>query len=358
VATRDAFAWGVSIDDSWVYAGTRSPKSEIIPYLVSLRLPRGPVEIVESPDIGPAINESIELDGEEAPKLTEDLCQDLVARLKQARIGLVRCWFPWNLFYPEGGQEAQFPMDALVKDMRSAGIQVLAVIGNGYSRFIPPGVALDHAAEYVRDLASSSRTIVRHYAGDIKLWQIENEPNWWDEHLAVRWRSGLIWLEPGARDSILSSLQGVVREECPDAKVIINLEADRSNVDWKYFAKYCDILGLDLYPGYAHPSRTAAAEIGLASEVKRQTGLPVIVAETGYPSGPSVLGYSEERQAEYVRSACIEAYSCDAVDALCIWRFSDSYWRSFPMQENHFGLLTKEREPKAAWTELSNRANV
>ena len=285
----------------------------------------------------------------------KDHCDDLVIRLKEARITLVRSWFPWNFFVQRIGAERRFLLDTFVDTLTAAGIEILAVLGNGYTRFLPEGLSLAHLQKYVDDLVPSSAEIVRHYKDKIKMWQIENEPNWWKQHLAVSWRSGLIWLEPKGNEIILRSLHDVVRAENPEAKIIVNLEADRKKVDWKFYSKYCDMLGLDLYPGYAHPHRTSADEIKIASEVKSETGSHVIIAETGYPSGPRLLGYNEENQATYVRSACEVAYQCDAVDALCIWRFADTSWRSFPMQENHFGLLTKEGKPKPAWPEYVNQ---
>ncbi len=81
----------------------------------------------------------------------------------------------------------------------------------------------------------------------------------------------------------------------------------------------------------------------------------MFIAETGYPSGPRLFGYSVENQARYVKLACEEASSSNALRSLCLWRLSDSYWRSFPDRENHFGLLSKEWKPKMAWAKYTSR---
>ncbi|MCL5067598.1 MAG: hypothetical protein M1368_04515, partial [Thaumarchaeota archaeon] len=89
----------------------------------------------------------------------------------------------------------------------------------------------------------------------------------------------------------------------PSATIVVNLEADNRNTDWKFYAEYCDVLGLDFYPNYVRSEPVDAAEVNFASQVKRESGLPVFVAETGYPSGPSLFGYSEQKQCDYVKSA-------------------------------------------------------
>jgi hypothetical protein len=352
------FSWGISIDNVWTYAGLPPPKSAIVPFLVSLKLSRGPIGVLENPNTSQAIEEHLNLSDEpEPPSVIKEVCDDVVFRLKEAKIDFVRAWFPWNFFEKDFDDAPfNFAMDTFVEALSSSGIDVLGVLGNGYSRFMPRGASVDHLSKYLSELIPPCEQIVRHYKGSINTWQIENEPNWWKEHVTVNWRSGLIWLEPESELTILQTLHDIVRQDCPNGKIVVNLEADRHAVKWERYSKFCDVIGLDLYPGYAHPHNTSAGEIvAVALEARKETGKQIIVAETGQPSGPGLLGYGEQGQAEYVASACKAAYSCDALSALSMWRYSDSYWKSFPMQENHFGLLTKERQPKAAWFEYGNQ---
>src|SRR5207245_9790367 len=79
----------------------------------------------------------------------------------------------------------------------------------------------------------------------------------------------------------------------------------------------------------------------------------VLTDGTGEPSGPSFLGYSAERQGDYVASACRAAHQLDGVTGIGIWRYIDTAWRSFPPQENHFGLFDNKGSLKPAWTEFS-----
>ena len=144
-----------------------------------------------------------------------------------------------------------------------------------------------------------------------------------------------------------------MHEEDPNALTIINLEADAKTLDPGLYLRFCEILGLDFYPNYkaAHPINTSVLK--LADQVAKTLRKPVLVSETGYPSGPSILGYSPDRQAEYVRGASKEAYCLDGVTGIGIWRYLDTSWRSFPPQENHFGLFDNKGNAKPAWSAFS-----
>jgi hypothetical protein len=353
------FRWGISIDNMWIYAGSETPKSILMPYLPSVRLPRGPLRV--APDVD---TKSLEADvaseeGDSQEKTTELLAKELASELKDKKVDFVRCWFQWNFFEPvikKGVEDSyRYPLDKFVTELRSNGIEIIAVLANGYSRFLPAGLSTENSKEYVDRMSCMAKAVVGHYKGYISTWQIENEPNWWDEHYATRWRSGAMWVEPGIQESILNALYSSVRGEDPNTTITVNLEADNKKTNWNFYAKYCDVIGLDFYPNYMRSSPVDASELRFCTEVRRVTGKPVYVAETGYPSGPSMFGFSEERQAAYIASACDVSFSCEEIVALSVWRYSDSYWRSFPFQENHFGLITKEGNPKVAWTEYSNQ---
>jgi hypothetical protein len=282
--------------------------------------------------------------------------KNMALQLKSHKVHFIRCWFQWNIFQPRilagKKQDYHFPLDDFVRILNEEGIQIVGVIGNGYYRFLPRGLDIDRPQVYVARLVEASREIIKHYRGKVSMWQIENEPNWWLQHFASDWRRGVIWLEKGIADLILSSLYKAVREEDPSAPIMINLEADTAKVFSKLYSDYCDILGLDFYPNYAKPTPITVAEIGRkAREAKQISGKTVMITETGYPSGPRLFGYSPDRQSLYVRAICEEAYSNDAIRALGLWRFSDGYWLSFPFQENYFGLLDFRGIPKPAWFE-------
>jgi hypothetical protein len=295
----------------------------------------------------------------------------LASFLKRNGVDFVRCWFQWNFFEqptrralhglssPRStfhSSDYLFPLDDFVSEMTEAGIGIIGAIGSGYQRFLPDGLQTNHLGGYIERLTDSSAEIVRHYKDRVKVWQIENEPNWWRAHYYIHWRRGLIWLTTKNRESILNALHNVVRSECPGATIVINLEAEEKVTDWKLFAKYSDILGLDFYPNYVPRTKIHPSKMGTtALRVRRETGLPILVVETGYPTGPRIFGYDEAKQCQYIRSACETAFASDAITGLGWFRFTDNYWKSFPPQENYFGLLTKEGRPKSGWSEYVNQ---
>ena len=342
----------------WIYAGLPPPKSIIIPHVLSVTLPQGPFTPRMNPEKYRQLLGSHRglIDPDPAYKI---LCRNLAKQLKRSKVDFVRCWFQWNLFQPSilrgKEQHYEFPLDHFVDEMNKEGIEIVAVIGNGYFRFLPKRLNIDQPTEYLARLSESSTEIVRHYSGRIAMWQIENEPNWWLEHFSTDWRRGGIWFEKNISELILSELKRIVNEEDHGTPIMINLEADSAKTSSNSFSKYCDVLGLDYYPNYSHATPINVSEIKVATEAKKIAGKPVMIAETGYPSGPKLFGYNEQNQAEYVRAACEEAFSCDGICGLAMWRLSDTYWLSFPFQENNFGLLDRRGSPKKAWFEYENQ---
>ena len=350
------FSFGLNLDDTWRYTGVAEPKSIIFPHLLSLSLREsGRFERVEEATI--EFNKQ-PVPGDEAGRASLALADSLRA------IGadFVRCWFPWRCFEPKAAPPESFdsmlnasypswPTDGLVKALAGQGISILPVLACGYQRMLPRGLGPGGGSEdYIKRAYVHARRVVRHYRGSVSMWQIENEPNWWRMHEAGGWRSGAAWLEEGGfRDALLKALNEAVHEEDPHALTMVNLEADEGLSGVGQYAKHCDVLGLDFYPNYKAPEPVDASVLRRAGEVGRETSKPVVIAETGYPSGPSVLGYNEDRQAEYVERALREAAATEEVTAIGIWRYLDTSWRSFPPQENHFGLVDEKEGPKKSW---------
>ena len=343
----------------WIYAGTPPPKSIVIPHAPYVRLPNGNFSSA-------MMCENSDKDAGNSPSSSESrrtLCRDVARHLKNCGINFVRGWFQWNFFQKEilrnSEQVFDFPLDDFVQAMNDEGIKIIAALGNGYYRFLPEHIDVDDSREYVTRLTEASREIVRHYSGKIYMWQLENEPNWWLEHYWIGWRKGLIWFKRDLSATILSELQRVVREEDGNTLTMVNLEADTAKVFFRTFSKYCDILGLDYYPNYIRSDPIDASGIrSIAREVRRMVGNSVVISETGYPSGPRLLGFSETKQAGYVDAVTRESYASDDIQGLGMWRLSDTYWHSFPLQENSFGLLARTGSPKKAWHEYVDQISL
>jgi GH35 family endo-1,4-beta-xylanase len=218
---------------------------------------------------------------------------------------------------------------------------------------LPERLSAEKYEDYLKRIVVHTRLLVRHYKDRIKFWQIENEPDWWEMHVVGGWRSGAIWVDPREfRPMLLHALNGAVHEEDPSARTIVNLEADAEKLDVREYANLCDMVGLDFYPNYKMAYPIDLGVFGKAQAAAKSIGSHVLIIETGYPSNPSIVGYSQERQAEYVKKACLEAYSMDSVNCVGIWRYVDTAWRSFPPQENHFGLFDDQGRQKLAWSTL------
>ncbi len=354
------FSFGLNLDDPWRYSGITPPRSIIIPHLLSVSLPEGKV-------LDEADDQEIRERGEVEPRTAAGRAVVALAdTLVDAGVDFVRCWFPWKYFEPFPVPEAsldqllqksypQWPLDDLVNTLTSRGVGVVPVIACGYQRMLPQGLEPDPDRDlYLKRVSIHTQLMVRHYRDRIKSWQIENEPNWWAEHEAGGWRSGLAWVhEHGFRHKLLQALNDTVHKEDPSARTIINLEADSVVFEPGPYASYCDVLGLDFYPNYklSHPVNTKV--LRLADQVAKKLRKPVMISETGYPSGPSILGYSAESQAKYVTESCRVANGLGSVTGIGIWRYIDTAWRSFPPQENHFGLFDNKGNPKPAGTEFS-----
>jgi hypothetical protein len=66
-----------------------------------------------------------------------------------------------------------------------------------------------------------------------------------------------------------------------------------------------DVVSIDSYPNYYRASPPDGNRVGLAARtaVGYACGRPVVVMETGYPSGPAEADYDEAKQAQFVRDA-------------------------------------------------------
>ncbi|MDG6997365.1 MAG: glycosyl hydrolase 53 family protein [Nitrososphaerota archaeon] len=361
------FSFGINIDDPWRYAGISGPKSIIIPHLLSVSLPEG--RVVERMD-----KEILSKHGHDEPKSSAERASlSLAENLQKIGINFIRCWFPWRFFeseaYPEKDLESLYnnsyrlwPMDSFVETLSNHGIRVIPVLACGYQRMLPKGLSVDANRDlYIRRASVHASLLVRRYRKFVKFWQIENEPNWWQMHGAGGWRKGVSWLDPhGFRLKLLKELSAAVRNEDPGSTTIINLESDSANSildEARVCSQFADVIGLDYYPNYRSSTPINTAVIRNANEVARSIGRSVLIMETGYPSAPRILGYSESGQAEYIKSACRTAHDLDHVSGIGIWRYMDSSWRSFPDQENHFGLIDKSGMPKSAWSALAEEIN-
>lgn len=229
-------------------------------------------------------------------------------------------------------------VDAQITRLTSQGFRVIAGVGSGWNRSLPTVADGRPAApdvlgkdEYVARQVLVVRALVERYDGDgvldapgspvVTAWQVENELN---EALATavgsaRFPGGIdaaqsAWADFTYVDHIFHSLVAAVRAQAQGAIVLTNFHTSvhpgideslmvptwqdaltrwRGELDW---------IGLDAYPNYIRAAPLGGDEIGatVADAVALAETRPVIVIETGYGSGPEVLGYDEARQAMFL----------------------------------------------------------
>ncbi|MBS7655413.1 glycosyl hydrolase 53 family protein [Candidatus Bathyarchaeota archaeon] len=336
---------GVCIDDVWRYIGVKPPPSIIIPHVFFSSLIFKKASILEK----------IHLPHKKADLNSID---SLAKTLSKAGVKFVRFWLQWNFIQPtlsafnDSSKYTWVKLDQFINALKQAGIELLPVVGCGYQRMLPNELVdpTKNAVEYIKRVYESTREIVGRYKNLIKIWQIENEPNWWFAHYAAGWRKGLVWFNSKFKQMLLSSLKDAVTSEDKNAQIVINLEVDRRVKDLSFYGKYCDIIGLDYYPNYSHAKPIDVSNlIPKAKNILEEAGKRIIVCETGYPSAPSILGYSKMLQAIYIKKLQEALNDESLIEAVFIWRLSDSKWRSFPEHENHFGLIEVDGTPKPSW---------
>jgi len=230
--------------------------------------------------------------------------------------------------------------DALIGQIIAAGLEPLVIVGHGYASTLPEfdGATLTPdrigRENYLGQIYLLSRAVVERYNGDgeldapggqvVRFWQLENELN--QAFLTALWG----WREPSFLDALgcawrdwtfvtqlLETLSAAVRAEDPDAWTTVNFHTDvPAEINqgfllpsWenaiREWVSYVDIIGLDAYPNYYLPDPVRGEELQqrVATASEMGCGKPVVVVETGYPTGPAERGYTEAGQAEFIQEA-------------------------------------------------------
>ena len=177
------------------------------------------------------------------------------------------------------------------------------------------------------------RALVERWDGDgyedaegitLHLWQTENELNqafltalWGWRYPAYAEAFGSAWYDWDFLTDLLITLDRAVHDADPSALTTLNFHTDippevnhlfrlpsweESVTEWR---DHMDLVGFDSYPNYYYADPVKGEVIGDRVETLTVLGgfKPVIAMEVGYPSGPSDLGYTPEKQAEFLDEA-------------------------------------------------------
>ena len=245
-----------------------------------------------------------------------------------------------EMAHPElGGRFARMvdwgPMDEIVEPLTSEGISPLPLIGDATTA---PYLVLDDEnstrlapeapgskfldcdgercvgyqgigrQEYLGQIALHTAGAARRYREKIFLWNTENELNWTYVHvLAAGWRKGRAWFDVSFLEELLAVLHRSLRLGDPFSLTTMNFNIhDPLWLDrLERWNAHMDIVGLGAYPNYlfASPVLSVLVDAAVRSAVQRSSGKPVMVLETGYPTGPEERGYQEDLQCTYHEEA-------------------------------------------------------
>jgi hypothetical protein len=230
--------------------------------------------------------------------------------------------------------------DQRLDAIHAAGLVPVPIVGHGYTTTLPQ-VGGEPAApdvlgseEYLARQYRFTRAVVERYDGDgiddapsglrIPFWQTENELNQAFFTAIFGWRYpdlfgafGSAWTDWEFVTRILETLRLAVKDADPTALTTMNFHTDVSPGLNHYFGDpgwqeavvqwrgLMDVISFDAYPNYYRSSPPDGREVGRRAFAVRMMacGKPVIVMETGYPTGPTESGYDEAQQATFLRDA-------------------------------------------------------
>lgn len=254
-------------------------------------------------------------------------------------------------------------IDAKIKNLLEHGLNPIITLGHGYkwfhSKYHGEPATPDRIGKeaYLAHMYLYSRAVVERYDGDgymdadgivVKFWQLENELNQAMFTAVWRWRSpewidGLssAWADWKFLDVLLWTLSKAVKDADPSAITLINLHSDIPDEVCNFFGiptwleaaalwrDYADIIGFDAYPNYVTPNPVMGEVVGerVRQVIEASCGKPTMIVETDYPTGPAILDFTPEAQAEYISEAFWSAYDAGAIGFLKLAvRGPDAHW--------------------------------
>jgi hypothetical protein len=283
----------------------------------------------------------------------------------------------WGLI-PASDDPVWQPYDNMIDGLTSKGIGLLAVVACGQVDMVSKDPSEVGPDEYIRVAGQLTKAIVERYKNRIHYWAIENEVNAWAGHASILFRfrntTDQYWLNPslnGFRSTLMETLYRNVKDADSSAKVVATIHygawaGEITGFQDTYIPSDYDILGVTLYshymnilPPYLTPEQVAKDYVASAVKFSEANGQPVIVLETGFPSGQ--FGYTntywtDDGQARFV-SAFVD-YAIDqpnAIKGIFFYRFRDTNAPGFSVtigsqpQEDFFGLVDFTGRMKPSW---------
>ena len=298
-----------------------------------------------------------------------DMTRDSITWSMISRYAYPENYSDWTA-YPDFYRPDWDFYDLLVSRIISEGLNIWPVICNGDSKQLPlynghniiPGSGDISKENYLALTKLHSAAVALRYHNDIQYYQAENELNC--AGLQVwPWlaRNGYeAWNDWDFQTNLLRTIADSIRNGDSDAVISTNIVALGAVCDWHSHIDdwtsgenqtILDIVGIDSYPNYVTgwPLDTHSVGGCVQEAYEHSNGKPVIVSETGYPTSPWWLYYTESRQKTYVKENMEDAWDNNAIGFFyyrLVTRESSSSG-GFP-QENYWGFIRKNNSYKPA----------
>jgi len=308
-------------------------------------------------------------------------------RLRALGVRAVRIDFRWADLEPVGAplhDEDWSQQDALVRDIRAAGLGILGIVDYGHPDYSAAGQAASDAGRQGTgsfgvgdpqmfppdDPASFARfaaDVAGRYRRDVARWEIWNEEN-------EGWRFWLPKEDPAAYARLLCAAHAAVREADPGAPVALGglffppLGGHIGTGGVRFLREVLDrgpagiggCFDAVAYHPYAYPFTSPEAVvqdrgsvIGAAAQLRRVlaahhlAATPLWNTEVGWPTNPASNGVTEARQARYTARLALLSWA-RGVRLLTWYTTGDSPDAGGKDQEAHFGLFRVDGSAKPA----------
>lgn len=283
--------------------------------------------------------------GDEHPYAQREL-----SLMRRAGIGWVRTDFSWSSVERPRGQWHFEQLDQTVAWAEAAGVQILPILDYDVDWARPAHKHLDLWCEYVR-------RVVGRYHQRIRYWEVWNEPN-----LEGFWRDKP---DPAAYTRLLKATAETIRAIDPGLVVLLGGTA---GLPWQYIEGIYRAGGQESFDVMnVHPYRYPASpeERPLYEDLLRLRKLmaqygdqhkPIWITEIGWPTHEGPRGSSPERQAQMLARAYLIALQA-GVEVVFWYEFQAPERRS-DYNEDHFGIVHRELEPKPAYAALATLARL
>lgn len=274
--------------------------------------------------------------------------------LKDMNISWSREEFVWNIIEPVKGKYNFEPYDRSMGYLKDANINVLGILdySSNWASTCPTCENPDKYMPNMEEWRGYVGTVVDRYKGQVKYWQIWNEPN-----VPIFFKP-----QPDVAKymDLLKNSYEVIKQKDKDAKVVL---AGTSGVDMAYLrmlkdmggAQYFDVLAVHPYsfdfrtpPEVSFMTNLRNAE-KIAEEFNNK---PIWLTEFGWPTDRGT-GLSEDAQARYLIRTYVMSFSFPNVKKLFWYDFRND-GSNVDYHEHNFGIINQDYSKKKSYYAYSN----